>query len=784
MFNQIYGLIVLLIWTMGSQVPTGNDRSRTYWTPTMERYFLDLMLEHIQKGNRVGHTFNKQAWTDMLAVFNAKFGSQYDKDVLKSRYTNLWKQFNDVKTMLGQGVFSWDETRHMVVAEDYVWDSYIKAHPDARPYKTKAVQNFSDLCLIYGYTTADGRYSRSSHDTDICDEPHGANLGVLANVIFLLCSGDGLGSPTPSNVERSRTDWTSAMDEYFAGLLLGQREKGNKLDNSYTKVAWSEMLISFNEKYGPQHTKRILRHRYKKLFKYYTDMKVLLKQDGFSWDAKEKKIVAKDDVWDAYIKGHPQARSYRTKSMPNYKDLESVFGSASINGSENNNLDKGLDEDMVGSKAGNERSRTYWTPPMDRYLVDLLLDQVIAGNRIGQTFVAQAWIEMTKSFNAHFASKHDKDVLKNRYKHLKRQYNDIKTLLGETGFSWDDAREMVAAADPIWDAYIEVHPDARSYRVKTVPNYRKLCVIYGEDSSERRYSHLARNVASDVAAVSDIGESKEIQLISETKQNGDWTFEMDECFIELLLEQVHGGNKTADGFDDQIWTVITTSFNERSGSQHENQTLRNRYSYFMKQFNEVECLLKEDGFSWDDTCQVIAANDEAWEAYIKEHPQATSYKGMVLRHHKDFLTIFGGNTMHEGLTTDSDIRMGTETVEVGKNSQILPKETETSNKKQKRVTETPLALGRGGKVQKSKKDDIREAFTDMANVVSKLVNGKAEKNYVSIERAVDALQAIPDLDDDLLLDGCDILEDEKKAKTFLALDASLRKKWLLRKLGR
>jgi len=111
---------------MGSQVPTGNDRSRTYWTPTMERYFLDLMLEHIQKGNRVGHTFNKQAWTDMLAVFNAKFGSQYDKDVLKSRYTNLWKQFNDVKNMLGQGVFSWDETRHMVVADDFVWDSYIK----------------------------------------------------------------------------------------------------------------------------------------------------------------------------------------------------------------------------------------------------------------------------------------------------------------------------------------------------------------------------------------------------------------------------------------------------------------------------------------------------------------------------------------------------------------------------------------------------------------------------------------------------------------------------------
>lgn len=113
---------------MGTQIPTSNDRSRTYWTPTMERYFIDLMLEQLHRGNRIGHTFNKQAWTDMLAVFNAKFESQYDKDVLKSRYTNLWKQFNDVKELLGQTGFAWDENRQMVVADDRLWHDYIKVH--------------------------------------------------------------------------------------------------------------------------------------------------------------------------------------------------------------------------------------------------------------------------------------------------------------------------------------------------------------------------------------------------------------------------------------------------------------------------------------------------------------------------------------------------------------------------------------------------------------------------------------------------------------------------------
>lgn len=62
----------------------------------------------------------------------------------------------------------------------------MQAYPDARYYKTKAVLNFNDLCLIYGYTTADGRYSRSSHDLDFDDEVQGFNMGVYQFYIINL----------------------------------------------------------------------------------------------------------------------------------------------------------------------------------------------------------------------------------------------------------------------------------------------------------------------------------------------------------------------------------------------------------------------------------------------------------------------------------------------------------------------------------------------------------------------------------------------------------------------
>lgn len=76
--------------------------------------------------------------------------------------------------------------------------SCVQIHPEARPYRTKPVLNFDDLCLIYGYTVADGRYSRSSHDVDVEDDNQGVNFGQYA---FLLSGLDGQQSFTSDTLK-------------------------------------------------------------------------------------------------------------------------------------------------------------------------------------------------------------------------------------------------------------------------------------------------------------------------------------------------------------------------------------------------------------------------------------------------------------------------------------------------------------------------------------------------------------------------------------------------------
>lgn len=55
----------------------------------------------------------------------------------------------------------------------------MQGHPDAHYYRNKPLMKFNDLCLIYAYTKADGRYSRSSHDIDFDDDIQGLTNGLF-----------------------------------------------------------------------------------------------------------------------------------------------------------------------------------------------------------------------------------------------------------------------------------------------------------------------------------------------------------------------------------------------------------------------------------------------------------------------------------------------------------------------------------------------------------------------------------------------------------------------------
>lgn len=191
--------------------------------------------------------------------------------------------------------------------------------------------------------------------------------------------------------------------------------------------------------------------------------------------------------------------------------------------------------------------------------------------------------------------------------------------------------------------------------------------------------------------------------------------------------------------------------------------------------------------------KIIVADDDVWEAYIKEHPDAITYRNKIIGYFHDLCLLFGSGITDGGLSCQfpvmefDDIALDINIDEISGYVQICT-DIDNSDEGKKRSIAEPSASERSGKVQKTS-HQMQESSSAKTGVLAKLVaesmlDKKEERSYVSIENAIDALQAISDIDDELLLDACDLLEDERKAKTFLALDVNLRKKWLLRKLGR
>lgn len=85
------------------------------------------MVEQVNRGNVIGNSFNEEAWTHMVEALSSVLGVQCDKQFLEDRYFRLIKRHDNISsTLLNHNIFAWDENLQTILAEDEVWNSYIK----------------------------------------------------------------------------------------------------------------------------------------------------------------------------------------------------------------------------------------------------------------------------------------------------------------------------------------------------------------------------------------------------------------------------------------------------------------------------------------------------------------------------------------------------------------------------------------------------------------------------------------------------------------------------------
>ncbi|TYJ10147.1 hypothetical protein E1A91_A11G188000v1 [Gossypium mustelinum] len=119
-----------------------------------------------------------------------------------------------------------------------------------------------------------------------------------------------------------------------------------------------------------------------------------------------------------------------------------------------------------------------------------------------------------------------------------------------------------------------------------------------------------------------------------------WTTFLTKTLADLLVEQVHGGNRHNNSFNKRAWKSMCDEFYEKTSLKWDKEQLKNRYGVLRRQYVLVKSLLDRSEFSWNESTGVIIGTDEAWFDFTKGHPDAETIKASGCSIYKQLCTIF------------------------------------------------------------------------------------------------------------------------------------------------
>ncbi|CAL0309379.1 unnamed protein product [Lupinus luteus] len=123
-----------------------------------------------------------------------------------------------------------------------------------------------------------------------------------------------------------------------------------------------------------------------------------------------------------------------------------------------------------------------------------------------------------------------------------------------------------------------------------------------------------------------------------------WTDEMDQVLMnafteELIKENRHDGSWTSEAYSNVV-KVLQHAIAPNMTKQH----IKNRMKTLKEHFAESYDLFNNlSGFAWNPMTKRFEAEDEVWEGFIKDKPQAIKWRTMQIKHYDTLKELFGAD---------------------------------------------------------------------------------------------------------------------------------------------
>ncbi|XP_012471123.1 uncharacterized protein At2g29880-like [Gossypium raimondii] len=94
-----------------------------------------------------------------------------------------------------------------------------------------------------------------------------------------------------------------------------------------------------------------------------------------------------------------------------------------------------------------------------------------------------------------------KPNLESRIRTLKRDWSIVYDMLSgkdNSGFGWDEQRQLAVVEDAVWNSYINSHKEVGQFKHRSFPYYDQLTAIYAKDRATGKDAQTVTNFIEEI----------------------------------------------------------------------------------------------------------------------------------------------------------------------------------------------------------------------------------------------------------------------------------------------
>ncbi|CAN1824437.1 L10-interacting MYB domain-containing protein [Linum perenne] len=214
------------------------ERTRTRWSPALDKVFADLMVKQIQLGNRPNSFFDKKTWNAIRDEFNKHTDLNFNNNQLRKHFDVLRTRFNSLKPASSHQNNDFAIDNSCSIQFDLWDDCSAQCRPEMG--KAKDCPIYDQLCVIFTDTSGDGKYAQSSHFEELDKSAENGTAHALP----------GLEASHPENEGPPMPRTTGERKRKQAAETQQSQEEQNRNDDHREAVAESllDMITAFKER--------------------------------------------------------------------------------------------------------------------------------------------------------------------------------------------------------------------------------------------------------------------------------------------------------------------------------------------------------------------------------------------------------------------------------------------------------------------------------------------------------------------------------------------------------